>query len=118
MQDYKASIYILRNNANGKVYVGKTGQFKERSYAHLNNLRQKRHTNKSLQEDYDLFGENVFEFLIVDEVDAWLGFRKEQEWMIRLKTYNPKYGYNDKDPFFYSKQYGKYTKNYIALLEN
>lgn len=115
MKEYKTIIYILKNNANGKIYVGNTRQFKERSYSHLNNLRKNRHINKSLQEDYNLYGEKAFEFLIVEETFLGFGFRKEQEWMIRLKTYDPKYGYNDKDPFFYSKQYKKHTKNYFAL---
>lgn len=117
MKDFKKVVYLLKNNANGKIYVGNTGNFKERSYAHLNNLMQQRHPNKFLQEDYNLYGKDVFEFFIAEEVVSCWGFKKEQEWMIRLKTYDPKYGYNNEDPFFYSKQYGKYTKNYFALLE-
>lgn len=115
MAKYKSKIYLLKNNANGKIYVGNTGNFKERSYAHLYHLRKNNHVNKTLQEDFNLYGEGAFEFLIAEEVDSWLSFRKEHEWMISLKTYNSDYGYNDRDPFFYSKQYGMPTKNLIEL---
>ena len=104
-------IYLLKNNKNGKVYVGKTRQFKERKYAHLANLRAKRHVNKMLQEDYNEYGEDAFIFEIAEETNSFFLNFEEQQWMLKLKTYDFKYGYNCKDPYFYSKQYDKPTKN-------
>ena len=110
-------IYLLRNNANGKVYVGKTSKFYERKKMHINNLRANRHSNKMLQDDYNKYGEEYFSFEVVFETEKHLPrTHLEQSFMIALKTYDDNYGYNRKDPYFYNS--GKPTKNLKKLLNN
>ena len=110
------NIYLLRNKANGKVYVGRTSKFNDRKKLHINNLRANRHSNKMLQEDFNHYGEGCFEFEIVEESDKGFGRSHiEQEWMIKLKTYDEQFGYNKNDPYFFNS--GKPTKNYLALFQ-
>ena len=107
-------IYLLRNNANGKVYVGRTGKFDDRKKMHINELRLNRHSNKMLQDDYNKYGEDVFSFEIVFKTEMHLTRTNlEQAFMVALRTYDDRYGYNRKDPYFFNN--GKPTKNYKEI---
>ena len=109
-------IYLLKNNANGKIYVGRTSQFRYGKKSHINNLRANRHSNKMLQEDFNKYGEDFFEFEIVEEKESGYGRSHiEQEWMIKLQTYDCNFGYNKNDPYFFNN--GKPTRNYKALFQ-
>lgn len=108
------SIYLLRNNANGKVYVGRTERFENRKKLHLNALRSNRHPNQMLQDDFNTYGEEAFSFQIVYQTNRCLtNSHLEQAFMVALRTYDAEFGYNGKDPFFFNN--GKPTKNFIAL---
>ena len=110
------NIYLLRNKANGKVYVGRTSKFNFRKKLHINNLRANRHTNKMLQDDFNSYGEENFEFEIVEESEKGFGRSHiEHNWMKKLKTYDSSFGYNIKDPYFFNN--GKPTKNYMVLFQ-
>ena len=61
-------------------------------------LKGHRHKNIDMQKDFDEFGEGCFSCEVVDRK---LHLRKESEeraWMIKLNTYDERYGYNHKDP--------------------
>lgn len=108
------SIYLLRNNANGKVYVGRTGRFEHRKKLHINDLRANRHSNKMLQSDFNLYGEDAFSFEVVYQTKERLtNTHLEQAFMKALRTYDDNFGYNKRDPYFFIC--GKPTKNYKAL---
>lgn len=63
-------IYIIKNIKTNKVYVGQTKQkFKKRYWAHLWALRNGIHFNKKLQSSYNKYGEDFFEFQIVEIID-------------------------------------------------
>lgn len=62
-------IYILLNTENMKKYIGVTTNFNRRKYDHLYKLRNNTHVNKSLQNDYNKFGESAFEFTIIKNVN-------------------------------------------------
>lgn len=64
-------IYGIMNKANGRVYIGKTGNsFGDRWDHHKALLRGGYHSNKEMQSDWNEFGEDQFEFFIVEEVDS------------------------------------------------
>ena len=58
-------IYRIRNTQNDFVYVGQTGQFKERYESHLYTLRSGRGVNPLLQGDWNSYGESAFVFELV-----------------------------------------------------
>lgn len=63
-----ACIYQILNKQNGKVYIGQTRIGELRWKRHLINLRGKYHSNKKLQQDFDLFGEEAFEWEMLFEL--------------------------------------------------
>ena len=62
-----AGIYTITNTANGKVYVGQSGEYIRRLADHKKRLRRRVHENKLLQEDYLKSG-TAFEYKIVKEL--------------------------------------------------
>lgn len=111
------TIYLLKNNANGKIYVGRTGRLSNRKKLHINSLRANRHPNKILQEDFNKYGESEFEFEIAEESEKGFGRTYiERQWMIKLKTYDVNYGYNYNDPCFMHRGC-KPTKILLGLKE-
>jgi group I intron endonuclease len=62
-------IYQILNTGNGKRYVGSTGDvFLSRWKNHRCALRKGRHDNPKLQSAFNKYGENAFEFSILEEV--------------------------------------------------
>lgn len=70
MSVYKQiGIYRITNVTNGNTYIGKTGMnFGDRWDCHRAKLRGGYHDNQHLQNAWDKYGENAFEFDIVEEV--------------------------------------------------
>jgi hypothetical protein len=63
-----ACIYQIINNQNGQIYVGETMRGKLRLAKHLTELRGNYHSNPNLQEDFNKFGEEAFEWSIIKEL--------------------------------------------------
>jgi hypothetical protein len=63
-----ACIYQIVNNQNGRIYVGETIQGELRWKRHLTYLKGGYHINPNLQEDFNKFGEEVFEWSIIKEL--------------------------------------------------
>ena len=63
-----ACVYRILNKQNGKVYIGQTRIGKLRWKKHLRDLIAQRHPNKKLQQDFNLFGEEAFEWEMLLEL--------------------------------------------------
>lgn len=59
-------VYEIRNDINGKRYIGSTVDFPKRKSRHLANLRKNAHTNPLLQQDYNKYGEKAFVFHVLE----------------------------------------------------
>ena len=67
---YKGWIYCIRNKINNKKYIGQTALkrgCKYRFLGHIELLKRNKHYNKNLQEDFNKYGMDNFEFIILDE---------------------------------------------------
>ena len=77
-----SGIYTITNLNDGKAYIGSTVDFKTRWGNHKNELRRGIHSNSYLQNAGSKYGEDVFEFGILEYVDNLDNLVKaEQFWM-------------------------------------
>lgn len=74
-------VYGIKNKVNGKMYIGSTKNLRSRRYQHYSKLKGNYHRNKELQKDYNKYGKENFEFVIIkkvkDEIDLIKTERKE-----------------------------------------
>jgi group I intron endonuclease len=91
-------IYIIENTINEKVYVGRCVNGKSRLTWHRGALRKNRHTNTHLQASWNKYGESAFKFSVIEDFGEEICnetlSQKEQEYILRYKSYNPVHGYN------------------------
>ena len=72
-------VYEIKNNSNGKVYIGGTINIERRWSMHKSNLNANRHCNKELQKDWEIFGEETFSLRVVEPIaqECDLGAREK-----------------------------------------
>ena len=64
----RIGIYGIRNLINGKIYVGKTGMnFGDRWDSHRSLLNNGKHDNPHLQRAWDKYGQDNFEFIVIED---------------------------------------------------
>lgn len=90
-------IYVVTNKETGKKYVGKSLNIKVRWSRHKYNLRDNIHWNIEMQQDYNFYGDDIFNFEIIHEMplsttDEVL-CEMEVEYIEKLNTFND--GYNE-----------------------
>ncbi len=92
----ESGIYCIKNIVNNKIYVGQTINFNHRKWQHTGRLRSNKHFNKHLQRAWNKYGENKFEFIILEYVIK--NNKKldiiETRWIKELKAVDYKFGYN------------------------
>ena len=87
-------VYWIRCKRNGKIYVGSSVDLRERWDRHRRELRDKVHHNAHLQQAWDLYGAENFEFEILQHVEEADLLRVEQEWIDGTDCTHRKIGFN------------------------
>ena len=88
-------IYKIENKITKKIYVGSTTiGFKGRFSAHLSTLKKNKHPNKYLQNSFNKYGIESFEFSIIEELCAEKCINREQYWIDFYKATEKEFGYN------------------------
>jgi len=93
-------IYGIFNTINNKVYIGSTGStqgFSRRWASHRYKLRNNKAFNSYLQHAWDKYGEDSFEFKIIEECGDNERIQKENDWIKHYDSMNRDKGYNLKD---------------------
>lgn len=88
----QSGVYSIVNVVTGKTYVGSTMNLRLRKQRHFRELRKRIHPNKFLQEDFDKFGEESFNFAVLEFCSDESLRKREYQWMKKLDTINV--GYN------------------------
>jgi len=90
----QSGIYKITCRPNNKVYVGSAVNISVRWKRHQSELISNKHVNLILQNSYNKYGLDVFEFKIIEIVDNQINlFEREQHYLDTLKPFG-KYGFN------------------------
>lgn len=81
-------IYMLLNTKNGKRYVGSSINIRRRLWSHRSQLRHNCHFNLHLQASWNKYGEEFFEYSILEKCNKDDRFKREQFY---VNTLNPEY---------------------------
>lgn len=100
-------IYEIYNKVTGRKYIGMTQNHSYRYSQHMSQLKYGTHTEKVMQKDYVLYGEDSFDYRLLEIVEEKkLAHKREVHYMIINKTHSEEYGYNSQDTIF-----NKYQNN-------
>lgn len=87
-------IYKIQNIVNHKVYIGLTNNIQRRKNRHFSDLRNNRHDNKFLQQEYNIYGLTKFTFSIEFQGEvSYEEISKKEEYFIEYYD-SYKNGYN------------------------
>lgn len=82
-------VYQIKNTLNGRVYIGSTRNLKKRWAEHRRDLMANKHHSQKLQNAWNKYGEDSFEFSILEvvlDLENLLG--QEQHWIDLLCAAN------------------------------
>lgn len=121
----KIGIYGIFNTSNDKIYIGSTrDSFRRRYKHHLLRLKRKCHGNQHLQNAFNKYGEDSFEFFILEIINLNTNFKeglnrhlinREIFYVNKYKSLDRNFGYNKTIPeigiFKHSKETRKKMSN-------
>ena len=86
----EAGVYLISNNVNGKCYVGSTIHLDQRRREHFSKLANNKHINVHLQNAYNKYGREAFDFEVLETIDIDDNIKdkllkREQFWIDNLK---------------------------------
>lgn len=81
-----SGIYVIVHLENGKRYIGSAYCFRQRWNLHKSRLRLNKHNNPYLQAAWNKYGEEAFEFMVLEYVeDKTKLIECEQRWLDATK---------------------------------
>ena len=92
--DMYTGIYCIKNIINDKRYIGQSKDCVERKTQHFSILRLGKHYNKYLQSDWNTYGENNFEFTILEKCQKEKLDELEKKYIKLYDSCNRNKGYN------------------------
>lgn len=94
----KGGIYLITNQVNGKVYVGKSANIYRRIVQHLYDLREgrKKNENSYMLRAWTKYGESAFSYTVLEYLTGNDSFFSERElhWITWYDSVNRSKGYN------------------------
>lgn len=110
----KASgIYKILNTITGKFYIGSAKNIAHRWRVHRSDLKLQKHGSIIFQRSWDLHGEKIFKFEIIELCEKEKLIEREQFWLDWFKPYDPNIGYNI-NKFAGSRLGTKHTEEFKA----
>lgn len=90
----QSGIYQIKNNVNGKVYVGQTVNFAHRKRQHFKALKENTHYNQYLQRSFNKYGQAGFSFEVIEECLPEFLNERERYWIQAKQSEYAEKGYN------------------------
>lgn len=91
----KAGIYAILQKGTSRHYVGSSLDVSARWSAHRHMLRKGAHHSPHLQRAWDRYGQDAFEFVLLEKVDdPALLVERESWWIAEKGAADPKAGFN------------------------
>lgn len=90
-------VYMIKNRANGRAYIGVTQSVEHRMKNHFDCLKGNRHIVEDLQSDYDQYGKDAFFVSVIGQFNDDEASRMETFYQHIFRTNERKFGYNYKD---------------------
>lgn len=90
----KSGIYKISNTVTGKCYIGQSVNVRRRLTKHKDMLEKGNHFNSHLQNAWNAYGSEAFNFEIIDQCPVEQLDQKEIFWIRLYDSDNRKYGYN------------------------
>ena len=88
-------VYLIKNKLTGKVYVGSSSSsIKERWRTHARDLRKCKHHSSHLQYAWNKYGEDSFEWKVLEECNPEKCLEREQYYINHYNSSNKEFGYN------------------------
>lgn len=87
-------IYKIENKVNGKVYIGQSVNIEKRWNAHRCELLRNAHYNEHLQRSWNKYGEDKFDFILIEECEETELNDKEIYWIDYYRSCEEQFGYN------------------------
>lgn len=72
---------------NNKDYIGSAKDIKDRIRRHLEDLNKNKHGNKKLQHEFNKYGIELFDYVVLEEVCIADLIKKEQQYLDNYKPY-------------------------------
>lgn len=89
-----AGVYQITNLLNGKIYIGSSKNIRERFRSHKRELRRGVHCNARLQNSWNKYGEDNFNFSILEICSIEDRFDREQYYIDSTNCCDDSVGYN------------------------
>jgi group I intron endonuclease len=89
-----SGVYQIRCITNGKIYIGSAVNMPVRWSEHRRSLRRGVHVNNRLQQAWNNYGEENFEFAVLEYVTPAFLLRAEQERIDKSQCTDRKIGFN------------------------
>jgi group I intron endonuclease len=86
-------IYGIRHLATGTIYVGQAQDIEFRWEQHRQYLRLTRHHNAYLQQAWNKYGQEAFEFVVIEECERNSLTEREQFWLDHFREMSTVFNY-------------------------
>ena len=94
MENKISGIYCIENKITNMVYIGLSKNINNRWKEHKYRLNRNIHPNNKLQNAWNKYGEESFEFFVLEKCDKNIIYEREKYWIQQYKSYDRNLGYN------------------------